>query len=99
MNGTTPPSLPSEDIEICRKLSDWLQNVAGVVPSKCGGIAAVLVHNGQSSIKRIANSIRKDRDYLLALGLDDGDADEIFDALAVEFPEIVSRSVSRDRSE
>lgn len=52
-----------------------------IMPSKCDGMATVLVQDGLSSTKRLANCLRKDPDYLLALGLDEGDADEIVTAL------------------
>lgn len=79
------PLLPMEDSEVCGRLSDWLRGSAMIVPSKCDAIAALLVQDGQSSTKRLANSLRKDEDYLLALGLDEGDSDEIVDALRREF--------------
>jgi hypothetical protein len=101
-NGATPlAALPLEDADVCDALSDWLQHTAGVVPSKCDMIAALLVSDGQSSTKRVANSIRKDRDYLLALGLDESDSDEIVDALAAAYPAIITGSSrgSNGRSE
>jgi hypothetical protein len=83
-NGGAGPIYREKDTVICKRLSDWLIKVANIVPTRAASYAVTLVQNGQASLRRLEKSLKKDPDYLLHLGFDDDDAEEIAEALSSE---------------
>lgn len=83
-NGGAGPLYREKDTVICKRMSDWLIKTANIVPTRAASYAVILVQNGQASLKRLEKSLRKDSDYLLHLGFDDDDAEEIAEALNAE---------------
>jgi hypothetical protein len=79
-----------KDAAIVRKLSDWMIKSANIVPSRAASYASQLVQKGQASTKRLAKSVRKDPDFLVEMGIDEGDADEICESLLKEFQTVLS---------
>jgi hypothetical protein len=85
-NGGTGPLYREKDTVICKRMSDWLIKVANIVPSRAAAYAVTLVQNGQASLRRLEKSLKKEPDFLLHLGFDDDDAEEIADAINAEAP-------------
>lgn len=83
-NGGAGPIYREKDTVICKRLSDWLIKVANIVPTRAASYAVTLVQNGQASLRRLEKSLKKEPDYLLHLGFDDDDAEEIAEALGAE---------------
>jgi hypothetical protein len=80
------PIYREKDTILCKRLSEWLIKSAGIVPSRAANYAVLLVQNGHANTKRLARALVKDEDYLLTLGIEEDDADEMAEALKVEHP-------------
>jgi myosin V len=92
-NGGAGPIYREKDTVICKRLSDWLIKAANIVPTRAASYAVTLVQNGQASLRRLEKSLRKDPDYLLHLGFDDDDAEEIAEALGSESSAVLRSSL------
>jgi hypothetical protein len=91
-NGGGGPLYREKDTVICKRMSDWLIKVANIVPTRAASYAVTLVQNGQASLRRLEKSLKKEPDFLLHLGFDDDDAEEIAEAINAEAPAGVTSS-------